>query len=162
VNIALLKFQDAERGLGPEMVRRIEAAVHELKALLEHKEAAGREAAVTVLSRIVAVQQFLSLGTLLEPAREALDVILARLADEGEAGPFRLHVMNQWSVLQTALIGRGRAAGPGREASPSPESFHPVAAWIASLAKLLGSPSDPVRQKAVDILLEAVNQSQAD
>ena len=162
VNIALLKFQDAESGLDPEMVRRIEAAVHELRALLEHKEAAGREAAVTVLSRIVAVQQFLGLGTLRDPAREALDAILARLADEGEAGPLRIHVMSQWSVLQTALAVRGRAPGPGREISPPSGSFQPVAAWIASLAKLLASPSDAVRARAVEILLEAVNQSQAD
>jgi HEAT repeat protein len=162
VNIALLKFQDAERGLSPEMVRRITAAVHELKSLLEHKEAAGREAAVTVLSRIVAVQQFLGMGTLVDPAREALDAILARLADEGETGPLRIHMMSQWSVLQTALVGRGRVPGPAQAATPSSGSFHPVAAWIASLAKLLMSPSEPVRARAVEILLEEVNQPQAE
>jgi HEAT repeat protein len=162
VNIALLKFQNAERGLSPEMIRRITAAVHELKALLEHKEAAGREAAVTVLSRIVAVQQFLTMAALLEPAREALDAILARLADEGESGPLRMHVMSQWSVLQTALVGRGRAPVVAQEGSPSSGSFHPVAAWIASLAKLLESSSDSVRGRSAEILLEAVNQPQAE
>ena len=77
VNIEMLRF-DAPTGSSSaeQTTRRMQAAVKELSALLDHKESAGREAAVTVLTRLVGSYNASVHPALLEPAREALKAIL--------------------------------------------------------------------------------------
>lgn len=100
-----------------QATRRFQAAVRELISLLDHKESAGREHVVIVLTRVAASYQQSASPALLEPAREALKAVLARVVDENEELPLRLQAMNLWSVIQPANT------PPAERSTSSPRCF---------------------------------------
>ena len=63
------------------------------------------------LGRVIATYQMSGKPALLEPAREAVEALLARMDDETEDGALRLAVMNQWSVIQPPPAGRAPEGG---------------------------------------------------
>ncbi len=145
--------------------RRFQTAVRELRKVVETRDAAARVDVVDVLGRIIASYEKSRKPGLLEPARAALDTLLARIDDKGEEIPLRLHAMDQWSLVQMLVqtkpyYSRGEASGPGGEARK--DELHATAVWIATLGKMLKDPDSAVRARAVEILVDSFKDPLAD
>jgi HEAT repeat protein len=162
-NIGMLRFDAPPEGSSMEQAtRRFQTAVRELTSLLEHKESAGREHIVIVLTRVVASYQQSASPALLEPAREALQVVRALVLNENEEIPLRIHAMNLWTAIQPFNTPPlpGRRTKPG---VPAPvEQLHARAAWLATLAAALKSPAEPIRDRAVYILMDSMRNPRAE
>jgi len=164
VNIGMLRFDAPPDGSSMEQAtRRFLTAVQELTSLLENKESAGRDDTVIVLSRVAASYQQSSSPALLKPARQAIQAVRARVLDENEDPPLRLHAMNHlWSAVQpfnTPPLSGRRSLPP---ALPPGEQLHPRAYWLATLAMSLKSPSEPIRDRAVEILQDSMRNPRAE
>jgi HEAT repeat protein len=162
-NIGKLRFDSPPDGSSVEnATRRFQTAVRELGSVLDHTESAARMETVSVLVRVAASYQQSAHPALLDPAREALKSVLARIADENEELPIRLHAMNHWAFIQpkmTPPIGGRRATGD----SPAPRDLlNARAAWLGALASSLKSPSEPIRSRAVEILVDSMKESVAE
>jgi HEAT repeat protein len=141
-----------------QVTRRYLTAVREFRKVLETREAAARTEVVTVLGRLIASYEKSHKPSLLEPARAALEAVLARMEDEAEDVPLRLHAMNQWSLVQILVQTMG---DPGPEAARRDE-LHATALWIAALGKQLKSPASAIRTRAVEILVDSFKDKVAD
>ena len=143
--------------------RRFQTAVKELRTVLETRTAAAREQVVNVLGRIIASYQNSAQPALLEPAREAVAAVLARMEDETEDDALRLSAMNQWTVIQplhASRAPRGGTAGAG--AGPVEDELHSRAAWIDGLVRTLKSRSGGVRSRAAEVLVDSLRDPGTD
>ena len=163
INIGKLRWDAPADDLsGENATRRFQMAVEELRTLLDHKESAARSEAVMVLARLAASYQQSAHPALLEPARQALQIVLARVADENERLPLRLHAMNQWTLIQPALTPPIRGQRSLGESPLPREQLHARAAWLAVLARSLTSPAVQMRSRAVEILVDSMKDPHAE
>jgi HEAT repeat protein len=160
VNIGKLRWDPPTDNLSVETAtRRFQTAVKELKSLLDRKDSAARRDVVTVFARLVLTYQRSAHPPLLDPAREALASVLARIVDENEDLPIRLHAMNQWTLIRPSAFPPARGRPPVGESPPAREQVHAPAAWLAVLSKTLTSPAVQIRSRAVEILADSVKDS---
>ncbi len=145
--------------------RRYHAAVRELRKVAETRGAAARFDVVVTLGRIVGSYEKSGKPGLLEPARAALGTLLARVTDEKEELPLRLHAIDQWSLIQMLAQRKPQsssAVASGPESDASKDELHATASWIAALGKVLEDPSPAIRNRAVEILVESFKDPRPD
>jgi HEAT repeat protein len=130
------------------LLPRMRTAVAEFRKVLESPNAAARVNVVGVLCRVTAYYQLTGRAAALEPARDALQAVLARLSDEKEDAALRIHVLDQWFFIL-----RNGASAPAVR-----DELHPRSAWLAALCKVLTSADQEVRHRAREILLGGFNQ----
>jgi len=138
-----------------QLARRFQTAVHELRKVVETRQAGAREHAINVLGRLIANYEKTGKPTLLEPARTAALAVLARMEDEQEEVPLRLHAMNQWSSIQS--VGEhpsSRTAGSDPAVPDRRDEFHARALWISALCRVLKSSIPEIRSRAVEIMMD--------
>lgn len=128
--------------------------------MLETRGVAGREQVLTVLSRLIMSYPQPRKSVLLEPARGAVQAILERMGDEAEDVSLRIQAMNQWSTIRPLTGGPSRRS-TGNSAS-SRDELHASAQWIVALGGALNSPTQQVRQRALEILIDSLGDSQPD
>jgi HEAT repeat protein len=163
INIGKLRWDAPADDLsGENATRRFQTAVEELRSLLDHQESAARSEAVMVLARLAASYQQSAHPALLEPAREALQMVLARVADENERLPLRLHAMNQWTLIQPALTPPLRSQRMLSDSPPPREQLHARAAWLGALARSLTSAAVQIRSRAVEFLVDGIKDPHAE
>ena len=145
------------------LTRRYQTAAQQMGALLEDREAAGREQVLTVLGRLIATYQKSGKTMLLEPARTALAAVVARIEDEKEDTSLRVQAMNQWGMVQP-LNGRPARGAPESPAEPagSKDELHARTSWIAVMGRALKSSVGDVRYRAIEILTESIAHTHAD
>jgi HEAT repeat protein len=156
-NIGLLILElRSDKTPDAQVARRFQSAVNELRTVLETRGAAAREQAIDVLGRVIASYQKSGRSALCEPARAAVVALLARMEDEKEEVPLRIHAMNQWIAIRPMRP-------PSRSAAPSPhEELNSRALWIAALCRSLRSPTSEIRSRAVEILMDNFRDRGAD
>jgi HEAT repeat protein len=113
-----------------------------------------------VLGRLIAVYIKTNRAALLEPARAALEAILARMEDEKEEVSIRIHAMEQWTLIN--LLRSSSAGEPPVAAGETKENFHPKALWIEAMCKQLMSASPEVRSRAGEILVDNFKDRDSD
>ena len=144
------------------LTRRLQTAVREFQAVLETRKAGAREHVLNVLGNLIALYQSTGRPVLLEPARAAVGAVLARLSDETEEVPLRIHALNQWTVIQIGRIALSRRAAL-RSASPEHEDeLHATSLWIAASCRALKSAAPEVRSRAGAALLDHFNDGDID
>ena len=143
-NIGLLIFNRSnDKTSDAQVATRFQSAVDALRTVLETPGAAAREQVIDVLGRVIASYQKSGQPALCEPARAAVAALLARMEDEKEGVPLRIHAMNQW----TAIRPMGKLPSPGptpsRSTAPSPqEDLHARARVDRGLVSITQKP-DP-------------------
>jgi HEAT repeat protein len=163
-NIEILILERPNDNTPDEQVtRRYQSAVREFQTVLETREAAAREQIVSVLCRTIATYRKWAKPALLEPARAAVKAVLARMEDEKEEVSLRLHAMNQSSAIHLVEDYDSTHPADSRSAAPTPkDQLHYVALWIASLGRLIASPTALVQSRALEILLDNFKDPVAD
>ncbi len=160
VNISKLRWDPQTDNLSVETAtQRFQTGVQELKSLLDRKDSAARRDVVTVFASLVITYQLSAHPPLLDPAQTALASVLARVIDEHEDLPIRLHAMNQWTLIRPSAFPPARGRAPVGDSPRPREQVHAAAAWLAVLAKSLTSPAVQIRSRAVEILVDSVKDS---
>ena len=163
VNIGKLRIDAPKEGASVEIAtRRFQAAVRELGSLLDRKENAARREALRVLSRVSASYQASPHPSLLEAAREAIRLVLARIADESEELPIRLYAMDQWTFIQPVNLSPTRGRRPAGDSSGQRDQLNARAPWLIALASALKSPAEPIRHRAIEILVDSIKDPDAE
>ena len=143
-------------------MRRLQIAVREFQTVLETRKAGAREHVLNVLGNLIALYQSSGRPVLLEPARAAVGAVLARLNDETEEVPLRIHALNQWTLIQLGRLASARRAA-SRSAPPAHEDkLHATSLWITALCGVLKSAAPEVRSRAGAILLGHFNDADSD
>ena len=89
--------------------------------------------------------------------------MLARIEDEKEEIPIRLHAINQCSAIHLVGDSNSTRSAESRSAVSTPNGqLHYMAFWIASLGKAISSPATLVRSRALDILSDNFNDPSTD
>jgi len=146
-----------------QVTRRYLTAANEFRKVLENRDAAAREQVINVLGRLIASYQKSGKSALREPARAAVLALLARVEDEKEAVPLRLHAMNQCSAIHVVsdVPLSGPAASRSGAAAPKDE-LHYRAMWIAALGRALSSAAPEVRSRAMELLMDNFKDRRSD
>ena len=108
---------------------------------------------MAVLGKLIGTYEKTRKASLLEPARAAVDALVARMEDEKEDGYLRIHTANQWEVIQIAVQQR-QLSGSGGSAGEDP--LHAATSWIKALGRLLKSPDEAVSSRALTILSDSL------
>ena len=128
MNIDVLVVDRHDDKTSPEQeTRRFQAAVGEFRKVLETPDAAAREVVVTVLGKLIGTYEKTRKASLLEPARAAVDALVARMEDEKEDVALRIHTANQWEVIQIAAQHRQPSGSGG---SAEEDELHAATSWI--------------------------------
>ena len=158
----LILYRTSDKTPDEQLTRRFQAAVREFRTVLETREARAREHVINVLGRVIAIYQKTGKAAFLEAARAAVEAVLARMEDEKEQVPLRLHALNQWSLIQRGQVA---SSGPAASRSAAPvhkEELHARSLWIAGLCRALKSQAAEIRSRAGEILLDNFNDPGTD
>jgi HEAT repeat protein len=142
-----------DKTLPEQETRRFQAAVAEFRKVLETPDAAAREVVVRVLGRLIGTYEKTRKASLLEPARAAVDALVARMKDEKEDLALRIHAANQWEVIQFA-VQHWQPSGSGGSAGE--DELHAATSWIQALGRLIKSPYQSVSSRALTILSDSL------
>ena len=149
LNLLLILDKFDDKADPEKETRRFHTAVAEFRKVLETPEAAAQESIAKVLGRLIVIYVNLHRASLLEPARAAVDALVASMEDEKADMKLRIEAADQWEIIQLALLKRKANASEGED------ELHATTSWVKAFGRLIKGPSKEMSSKALALLSES-------